>query len=183
MYHQVDIVIVDNIEKAGFCGPLQCLYENPKIVSGSKTKISPRPINNDSNFMMSMTLFTAPRFVKSLFRNNFVQYRVWPAVVDLLLVLLYEKYSNWKTLLGWSKLKKQQSAELFRLIRDNDKEKLKRILPDNNQLDLINSLQDALSFYVDLSTQKASALKQELNIDFSEHTLSFLKKEISRYRG
>lgn len=181
LYHKIDLAVTGNINKCDDFGPFRCLYEKSQAPSGSESKLIPRPIIQDANFMMTMHLFLIPNLTKSISRNTFTRYLIWSGAVQNLLTLLYEKSTNWKESLGWKNLNRPQRSELFRLINPEDRAALERVLPLNNELVLSKSVREMFLFYVNLSNQKASALKQTLNNEFAEYALSFLNTELLKH--
>lgn len=184
-YHKIDLVVFDNIEKcekAG-AGPYVLFYKKDSGPASSVSEIEAPPVQFDANFQMMYELFMISGFTKSFFRKSELKYRIWAGVHQHLLVLLHEKYSAWNTGFSQQKLPRKEQEFLFQHIDSHDKSILDSIFPHSGQMNLGDSFQRMVRLYVELSRQKAYALKQVINEAFVTAAFSFLEAELIRYKN
>lgn len=179
-YQKIDI----SVEREGYgikFEPMVTIYEN-KNAHGDDRDCKVVEIKQTTNYNLLNILFGVPRFTKCFFRNDFDMYRRWKDQTNALLVLLNEKYTEWKVENDKKQLSAHEAKLLFLKLNTDDKKNLEGVFPLNGSVNIPSSFYSSLKMYISISKQKADKIGITINRKFADYMLNFAESEINKLK-
>ncbi|MBA4385693.1 MAG: hypothetical protein C0410_13225 [Anaerolinea sp.] len=175
-YHKIDFGIC-----SGPCAfkPSRSVYRNENApINDSKLHFF--PITYDVKYNLDYQLFRVPRITKCFFRKDIKGYKKWQETVDLVLGLLFEKYSAYKKISHKNEFSKRRIRNLCGRLKAEDKDAFDKILPRSGEVNLTDSYLAALKLMIALSKEKTTHLNIRLNEEFTTYIENFCEEECNK---
>lgn len=184
-YHKIDFSIVSNIDEAKpWAAPFVTVYRDDREGNCQPiSRLPVTPINKTAAYVSYDMLLSIPRFTKCLFRRDQDMYRRWERCTRTLLNLLYEKHFGWTIETAETALRIPRRKALFAAVDKDEHERLTRIFPPNDELNLADSYRASIEILIILAQQKATQFDEAIDLGFVEYMQTFLLEEIERFQA